>query len=103
MCFFSKRLKNEFEIAVVNEPSVFKPPKFYCMLKCANCLNSHKFDIVHFPLMLTNGTEHFNSPAQTSYDFSFMPIEKVSNNWKRLLKVTSCMQILGTSPPKTMR
>ena len=28
--FFSKRLKNEFETAVVNEPSVFEPLKFYC-------------------------------------------------------------------------
>ena len=27
----SKGLKNESEIAVVNEPSVFKPPKFYCI------------------------------------------------------------------------
>ena len=25
-------LKNEFEIAVVNEPSVFEPLKFYCTL-----------------------------------------------------------------------
>ena len=29
---FSKRLKNEFETAVVNEPSVFEPLKFYCIL-----------------------------------------------------------------------
>ena len=28
---FSKGLKNEFEIAVVNEPSVFELLKFYCM------------------------------------------------------------------------
>ena len=27
---FSKGLKNEFETAVVNEPSVFEPLKFYC-------------------------------------------------------------------------
>ena len=27
---FSQGLKDEFEIAVVNEPSVFKPLKFYC-------------------------------------------------------------------------
>ena len=27
----SKGLKNEFEIAVVNEPSVFEPLKFYCI------------------------------------------------------------------------
>ena len=26
--------KNQFETAVVNEPSVFKPLKFYCMLYC---------------------------------------------------------------------
>ena len=30
MCFFFKGLKNEFETAVVNEPSVFEPPRFYC-------------------------------------------------------------------------
>ena len=28
--FCSNRLKNEFETAVVNEPSEFKPLKFYC-------------------------------------------------------------------------
>ena len=27
---FSKGLKNEFETAVVKEPSVFEPLKFYC-------------------------------------------------------------------------
>ena len=29
--FLSKGLKNEFEPAVVNEPSVIKPLKFYCI------------------------------------------------------------------------
>ena len=28
---FSKGLKKEFKIAVVNEPSVFEPQKFYCI------------------------------------------------------------------------
>ena len=28
---FSKGLTKEFEIAVVNEPSVFEPLKFYCI------------------------------------------------------------------------
>ena len=28
---FSKGLNNEFETAMVNEPSVFEPLKFYCM------------------------------------------------------------------------
>ena len=31
--FFSKGLKNEFETAVVNEPSLFEPLKFYCICK----------------------------------------------------------------------
>ena len=31
MGFFSKGLKNEFEIAVVNEPSVFESLKVYCI------------------------------------------------------------------------
>ena len=31
MGFFIKGLKNEFETAVVNEPSVFEPLKFYCI------------------------------------------------------------------------
>ena len=30
MGFFSKGLKNKFETAVVNKPSVFKPLKVYC-------------------------------------------------------------------------
>ena len=44
--FFSKGLKNEFETAVVNEPSVFEPLKFYCkydktsIAKDMHCLNS---------------------------------------------------------------
>ena len=29
---FSKGLQDEFETAVVNEPSVFEPLKFYCRL-----------------------------------------------------------------------
>ena len=31
MGFFSKGLMNEFETAVVNEPSVFELLKFYCI------------------------------------------------------------------------
>ena len=37
MGFFSKGLKNEFETAVVNEPSVFEPLKFYCSLNRGDC------------------------------------------------------------------
>ena len=31
MGFFTMGIKNVFEIAVVNEPSVFEPLKFYCI------------------------------------------------------------------------
>ena len=31
MGFFSKELKNEFETAVINEPSVFEPLRVYCI------------------------------------------------------------------------
>ena len=31
MGFFSKGLKNEFETAMVNEPSAFEPLKVYCI------------------------------------------------------------------------
>ena len=36
----SKGPKNEFETTVVNEPSVFEPLKFYCIL------SSQKFQLV---------------------------------------------------------
>ena len=32
MGIFSKGFKKEFETAVVNEPSVFEPLKFYCTI-----------------------------------------------------------------------
>ena len=41
MGFFSKGLKNRFETAVVNEPSVFEPVKFYCTLMLGFELNKY--------------------------------------------------------------
>ena len=42
MGFFSKGLKSEFETAVVNEPSVFEPLKFYCIsyVQCGKVLRN---------------------------------------------------------------
>ena len=37
---FSKGLKNEFETAVVNEPSGFEPLKFYCIWKMDHVWNT---------------------------------------------------------------
>ena len=38
MGFFSKGRKNEFETVVVNEPSVFEPLMFICVIKL--CLST---------------------------------------------------------------
>ena len=43
MGFCSKGLKNEFETAVVNEPSVFEPLNFYCIFVMQ--LVRHKIDL----------------------------------------------------------
>ena len=39
---FSKGLKNDFEAAVVNKPSVFEPLRFYCTFSddCCPTLNT---------------------------------------------------------------
>ena len=42
---FSKGLKNEFETAVVNEPSVFEPLKVYCSLGKNKELTDHAKNI----------------------------------------------------------
>ena len=59
MGFFSKGLKNEFEITVVNEPSVFEPLKLYYILKgdkmhndCIACRRG-KINFVTLILMLS--------------------------------------------------
>ena len=40
---FSKGLKSEFETAMVNEPSVFEPMKFYCI----STFNIDRLDFFH--------------------------------------------------------
>ena len=39
---FPKGLKNEFETAVVNEPSVFEPLKLYCITRFVSRPISHR-------------------------------------------------------------
>ena len=70
--------------------------------KCANRMNNHKYDIVHFPDTFTNVSEHFNSAGHSIQDFSFMPIDRVTNDWKRLLKETTWMHVLDTVSPNGM-
>ena len=47
MDFFSKGLKTVFEIAVANEPSVFEPLKFYCILMSLYRIGFEKSQIAH--------------------------------------------------------
>ena len=65
-------------------------------------MNNHKLDIAHYPDTLTNVSDHFNSPGHSAQDFSLMPIDKFSNNWKRLLKETTWVHVLGTISTKGM-
>ena len=44
--FFCLGLKNKFETAVVNKPSVFKPLKFYCMRLSVFFLDDQTFNKV---------------------------------------------------------
>ena len=56
----------------------------------------------HFPDTFTNVSEHFNSAGHSIEYFSFMPIDRVTNDWKRLLKETTWMHVLDTVSPNGM-
>ena len=59
---FSKGLKNEFETAVVKEPSVFEPLKFYCtFLDFLSAIGSKRIVITKAKF-----TVHLNSVAHLS-------------------------------------
>ena len=65
-------------------------------------MNSHKFNIRNMgdPSFSTNVAIHFNSNEQSMEDFSFMPIDYVSNNINRLLKETYWIHKLDNLHPK---
>ena len=56
----------------------------------------------HYPNTFTTLAEHFNSKGHSMNDFSFMPIDKINNNWKRLLKETEWMYKRNTVLPGSM-
>ena len=56
--------------------------------KFSQRINKHKFDIKHFPDIVTTVSEHFNLPGHSIKDFSFMRIDRVTGNRKRLMKET---------------
>ena len=45
-------------------------------LKVSKRMNSHRFDIFHYPDNFTNVSMHFNENGHTPNDFSFAPIDK---------------------------
>ena len=49
MGFCSTGLKKEFETAVVNEPSVFEPLKFYCICLCGDSCSGSGVELVMWP------------------------------------------------------
>ena len=63
---------------------------------------NHKFDIAHFVETFTNVSKHTILLDILLKIFSFMPIENVSNDWKRILKETTWMHVLDTISPNEM-
>ena len=67
--FFVKGLKDEFETAVVNEPSVFKPLKFYCTFQLQVSITTHissKFSGTKFLLRYVSRVQPGKSGRQGS-------------------------------------
>ena len=53
MGLFSKGLKNDSDIAMVNEPSVFEPSEFYCITYSKLMTDANK-DILNLPTYHSN-------------------------------------------------
>ena len=70
--------------------------------KVSKRMNSHRFDICHYPDNFTNVSVHFNENGHTPSDFSFAPIDKVEAEWPRLLKENYWMHRLNTIYPNGM-
>ena len=63
---FSSGVKNEFETAVVKQPSVFEPPKFYCtltnMFDYYYCIKSMKYWLKYAKIC-----HHILSPSDSQF------------------------------------
>ena len=70
--------------------------------KVSKRMNSHRFDIFHYPDNFTNVSMHFNENGHTPNDFSFAPIDKIEAEWPRLLKETYWVHRLNTLHPNGM-
>ena len=67
-------------------------------------MNSHKFDINYYDSQgyASNVASHFNLDSHSITDFSFLPIDVVSNEMTRLCKLTYWIHKLDTLHPKGM-
>ena len=70
--------------------------------KVSKRMNSHRFDILHYPESITFVSVHFNENGHSVNKFSFTRIDKVENEWPRLLKETYWMHRLKTLSPNGM-
>ena len=70
--------------------------------KVSKRMNSHHFDILHYPESITNVSVHFNENGYSVDNFSFTPIDRVETEWPRLLKETYWMHHLKTLSPNGM-
>ena len=65
-------------------------------------MNSHRFNILHYPESITKVSVHFNENGHSVDNFSFTPIDRVENEWPHLLKETYWMHRLKTLSPNGM-
>ena len=67
-------------------------------------MNSHRFDINNYDSQgyASNAASHFNLDSHSITDFSFLPIDVVSNKMTRLCKETYWIHKLDTLHPKGM-
>ena len=65
-------------------------------------MNSHRFDICHYPDNFTNVSLHFNVNGHTPSDLSFAPIDKVEAEWFRLLTEAYWIHRLNAIHPNRM-
>ena len=70
--------------------------------KVSKRMNSHRYDIFHYPDNFTNVSMHFKENGHTPNDFSFAPIDKIEAEWPRLFKETYRMHRLNTLYPNGM-
>ena len=79
---FSKGLKNEFETAMVNEPSVFKPLKVYCILKLSSQSILASVDPMRLHPTLVLKTAGLPRSGKNVWKMIFFQVREKSGNFR---------------------